>query len=121
MNSIFDYLRTLKFDDDIKLISLLIGVIGIFFALRNQYLTRVTHAERSTFEMIDKLYNLCHTIEKTLLDDWRLSHMFCMGKDEYLKRRFDIEKSMESDSEKTKYKYKEFHYTIHLLLIYEQV
>jgi hypothetical protein len=54
----------------------LAGAIGVVITLS---LTWLTHRQRVTFEMIDRLYSLCHTLEGHLLTEWRLSHLFCVG------------------------------------------
>ncbi len=96
-----------------------IGAIGVFFAL---IMTYRTHAERATFEMIDRLYSLCHTLEAHALRDWYLAHLFCIGVTEYEQVKGRIKQQAHGDPSKlAEYLVKEKLYAIHVFVIYEQV
>jgi hypothetical protein len=92
--------------------------VGVVAAL---LLTWLTHMERADFEMIDRLYALCYTLEAHVLKNWFLAHLFCIGVEEYqlLKKRI-IEK-LTDPSLYSEYIVKEKLFAIHIILIYEQV
>jgi len=100
-----------------------VGVIGALFALS---LTWRTHAERATFEMIDRLYTLCHTLEGHALRDWYLAHLFCVGTTEYESAKKSIKESIQKRVEKepglaAEYLVKEKLFATHVFISYEQV
>jgi hypothetical protein len=57
-----------------------IAAVGILASL---FGTWWTHQKRSTFDMIDGIYALCHRLHDQLHRDWCLSHLFCIGEDVY--------------------------------------
>jgi hypothetical protein len=113
--------------NDIEFWLKVLGVIGGLFAL---ILTWRTHAERATFEMIDRLYSLCHVLENHALANWHMAHLFCIskdrskgeGKDEYecfkerIKNQVDGNEKMRSEL-----MVKEKLFAIHIFIVYEQV
>ncbi len=94
-----------------------IGAIGVIFAL---LMTWRTHAERATFEMIDRLYTLCHTLESHLLKDWRLAHLFCIGDEDYHRTKQRVAEGLSPDA-LHEYQVKEKIFIVHICIIYEQV
>jgi hypothetical protein len=60
----------------IKVITLVGAVVALFLTWR-------THAERARFEMIDRVYSVCQTLEAHALRDGFLAHLFCIGIEEY--------------------------------------
>lgn len=88
-----------------------------------------THQQRSTFEMIDRLYSLCHILQSHMLHEWRLSHLFCIGDHVYYdtKRRIaeDVQRVLATpkttDDELQKLIVEEQQFAIHIFVIYEQV
>jgi hypothetical protein len=96
-----------------------VGAVAVIFAL---LLTWRTHAERTTFEMIDRLYSLCHTLEAHALRDWHLSHLLCIGGEEYEQVKGRIKLLAHTDPSKLpEYLVKERFFAIHVFVIYEQV
>ena len=88
-----------------------------------------THQQRSTFEMIDRLYSLCHTLQNHMLHEWRLSHLFCISAEVYddTSRRIaaDVARVAKTptkeDDELEKLIVEEQQLAIHIFVIYEQV
>lgn len=79
-----------------------------------------THHQRATFEMIDRMYSLCHTVHGHLLKDWRLMHLFIIGNDPYSTSCERIKNSFD-EKERNELIEKERLIAIHLFVAYEQV
>jgi hypothetical protein len=95
------------------------GVIGALAALT---LTWRTHAERATFDMIDRLYTLCHALEAHALRDWYLAHRFCTGTKEYESVKEHIKEQAAKEPERrSEVIVKEKLFAIHVFISYEQV
>lgn len=95
----------------------IIGAFGITVGL---LLNWRTHSERTTFEMIDRLYSLCHTLESHLLREWRLSHLFCIGKADYKLTKERVTEGLSLD-ERKQFSVKEQLLAVHIFIVYEQV
>ena len=108
-------------DSLLKIFGAATGVVGLFLALRNQYLTLITHKERATFDMVDKMYSLCYTVQGQLFSNWKLSHLYCIGIDEYQRRVNAIKSTLGDQTEKTSLIQLELNLVIQLLVSYEQV
>jgi hypothetical protein len=82
-----------------------------------------THHQRATFEMIDRMYALCHTIHGHLMNDWRLMHIFTIDKDAYDASCAHITASLAKDNQTdfNELLEKERLLAIHLFIAYEQV
>jgi hypothetical protein len=80
-----------------------------------------THRQKSTFEMIDKLYSLCHILQNHMLHEWRLSHLFCIGSDIYEQTVQQIGSGSLHERVKAKLGVEERQFAIHIFVIYEQV
>lgn len=95
------------------------GVVGAVVAL---LLNWRAHAERASFEMIDRLYALCHTLEADLMKEWYLAHLFCIGDGEYsiVKSKIQVQVARES-ARFPELLIKEKLFAIQIFLIYEQV
>jgi hypothetical protein len=102
---------------DIELYAKIIGIFGVILAL---LLNWRAHAERSTFDMIDKMYSLCHTLESHLLKEWYLSHLFCIDDDEYYKTKTIIAKKVKEEQIE-ELQIKERLFAIHVFIVFEQV
>jgi hypothetical protein len=111
-----DWLRMLT-REQWDLILKVLGTVGITLGL---FLNWRTHSERSTFEMIDRLYSLCHTLEAHLLRDWRLSHLFCIGREDYERVKARVAEGVKAD-ERGQLLIREQLFAIHVFIIYEQV
>jgi hypothetical protein len=99
-----------------------IKVVGAIAVVTALLLTWRTHAERATFEMIDRLYSLCHALESHALRDWYLAHLFCIGAEEYEQVKGRIKQQVQADPSKLpEYLIKEKLFAIHVFVIYEQV
>ena len=96
-------------------------VLGGVGALIGLTLAWRAHADRSTFEMIDRLYTLCHTLQSYPLKDWRLAHLFSIGRDEYHRVTARIRQQLLDERELAEYRVKERQYAIHIFVVYEQV
>jgi hypothetical protein len=97
----------------------LVGGLAAVFALAA---TWRSHSERSTFEMIDKLYTLCHALVAHAMRDYYLSHMFAIGDKEYDEVKAAIQERITTDRAAiAEYRIKEKLFAIHVFIIYEQV
>jgi len=85
------------------------------------FLTWWTHRQRSTFEMIDRLYSLCHILQSHMLHEWRISHLFCIGTDVYLETTRRIRSSVTDEAVKAELGVEERQFAIHIFVIYEQI
>jgi hypothetical protein len=97
-----------------------IGIISAFTA------TVLTHIQRNTFEMIDRVYGQCHALQGRILDEWRLSHMYCIGELTYADMTKRIEASLHAESAneqqvRERLQVLERDYAIHIFVVYEQV
>jgi hypothetical protein len=97
-----------------------IGIIVGFVA------TVLTHNQRNTFEMIDRVYGQCHALQGRMLDEWQLSHMYCIGLPTYADVAKRIEASLPPESEnadliRDRLRVLERDYAIHIFVVYEQV
>ena len=83
-------------------------------------LTWLTHAQRSNFDMIDRMYSLCHTLEGHVLKEWRVGHLFAITQAEYesVKRRIEVH-TQDADVDELLVKEKLF--AVHIFVVYEQV
>src|SRR5580658_8515264 len=97
-----------------------IKMAGSVLALTALFLTWRTHSERTTFEMIYRVYSLCHTLENHLLRDWQLSHLFCIRREDYERTKECIRASV-NPLELPQLRVKEQLFAIHVFIIYEQV
>ena len=105
--------------DDIEFWLKVLAVIGGLGAL---LLTWRTHAQRATFEMIDRLYSLCHVLESHALATWQLTHLFCIGKEEYEWVKGRIAQGIAGNANLcSELIVKEKLYAIHIFVVYEQV
>jgi hypothetical protein len=96
-----------------------LGVVGALVALT---LTWRAHAERTTFEMIERLYALWYSLQSEACRDWYLAHLLCIGTEEYDRVTNRIRQQLGQDTGKQgEYLIKERLFVIHILMIYEQV
>jgi hypothetical protein len=95
-----------------------IAAVGIPVGL---ILTWWTHSQRSTFEMIDRLYSLCHTLQGHALREWRLSHLYCIGPDVYEQTKQRIAAGTSDPLDRVRLSVEEREFAIHILVTYEQV
>jgi hypothetical protein len=95
-----------------------IAAVGIPIGL---ILTWWTHSQRSTFEMIDRLYSLCHTLQGHALREWRLSHLYCIGSDLYDETRNQVQAGITDPQDRIRLSVEEREFAIHILVTYEQV
>lgn len=100
-----------------ELILQVLGAVGIITAL---FLTWRTHAERATFEMIDRLYTLGHELHLTVVKDWRLAHLKAVRASDYEKTKAIVSAGL-SDEQKSEYAVKELMLAIHIFNVYEHV
>jgi hypothetical protein len=97
-----------------------IGVIVGFVA------TVLTHNQRNTFEMIDRVYGQCHALQARILQEWQLSHMYCIGMPTYtdVAKRIKASLPAEADDDqriRERLRVLERNYAIHIFVVYEQV
>jgi hypothetical protein len=97
-----------------------IGIIIGFVA------TVLTHNQRNTFEMIDRVYGQCHALQGRILEEWQLSHMYCIGKLTYANVAKRIEASLHAEPAneqrvRERLQVLERDYAIHIFVVYEQV
>ena len=95
--------------------TLFLTAIGIIVSLLG---TWWTHQQRATFDMIDGIYGLCHTLHGHLRNEWRLSHLFCIGDEVYYETRDRIAKS--PNLPKDELQVKERLFAVQVFIIYEQ-
>jgi hypothetical protein len=96
-----------------------VGGIGVLIALT---LTWRTHTERATFDMIDRLYTLCHALETHALRDWYLAHLFCVGAKEYESVKEHVKELAAREPQRVpEFIVKEKLFAIHVFISYEQV
>jgi hypothetical protein len=100
-----------------------VAAIGIIIAFAA---TVLTHNQRNTFEMIDRVYGQCHALQGRILDEWRLSHMYCIGDLTYADMTKRIEASLHAEPAngqcvREELQVLERDYAIHILVVYEQV
>jgi hypothetical protein len=97
-------------------------VLGGFGVLLAVLLTWWTHAQRATFEMIDKLYSLCHVLVNHALATWQLAHLFYIGEKEYESVKERIRDRVAGDEKLcSELIVKEKLYAIHTFIVYEQI
>jgi hypothetical protein len=103
-------------------------LLGAIIALIAISLTWLTHRQRVTFEMIDRLYSLCHTLEGLLMKEPRLSHLFCIGADDRsiyddtVKRiAATIDGKPDADATRSELAIAERLFAVHTLIAFEQV
>ena len=94
-----------------------IAAIGIPFTLS---MTWWTHRQRSMFEMIDRLYSLCHTLQGHMLHEWRLSHLFCIGGSAYAEAVEKIATDASTKADRSKLIVEERQFAIHIFVVFEQ-
>jgi hypothetical protein len=96
-----------------------VGGIGVLIALT---LTWRTHTERATFDMIDRLYTLCHALETHALRNWYLAHLFCVGAKEYESVKEHVKELAAREPQRVpEFIVKEKLFAIHVFISYEQV
>jgi hypothetical protein len=95
-----------------------IGAVGIPITLG---ITWWAHRQRTTFEMVDRLYSLCHILQGHMLHEWRLSHLFCISDVAYSNTVERIAAATQSAEERSKLIVEEQQLAIHMFVIYEQV
>jgi len=95
-----------------------IAAAGILITLS---FTWRSHQQRTTFEMIDRLYSLCHTLQGHMLHEWRLSHLFCIGGAVYedTKARIASDRCLKDDLNKLIVEERQF--ANQIFVMYEQV
>jgi len=103
--------------DIVELVLKVFGAIGVIIAL---FLTWRTHAERATFEMIDRLYALGHELHLTVIKDWRLAHLKSIKAEDYEQMKALVSAGLK-DAQKSEYLVKERMLAIHIFNVYEQV
>jgi hypothetical protein len=97
-------------------------VFSVPAALIALIVTWRTHADRATFEMIDRLYTLCHALEAHALREWYLAHLFCVGEQEYGLVRARIRQQAAAEPARCpEFLIKEKLFAIHVFIIYEQI
>jgi hypothetical protein len=82
--------------------------------------TILTHSQRNTFEMIDRVYAQCHALQVRILDNWLLSHLYCIGGPTYDAVAARIKAKVSADC-KEKMQVLELNYAIHIFVVYEQI
>jgi hypothetical protein len=105
-------------DFDIEFWLKLVGGLAALIALAA---TWRTHSERSTFEMIDKLYTLCHALVAHAMRDPFLSHLFAITNKEYEEVKVAIQNNIKPETPISEYRIKEKLFAIHEFIIFEQV
>jgi hypothetical protein len=108
----------LPYPVDWELTAKAIAAVGIPIGL---ILTWWTHSQSSTFEMIDRLYSLCHTLQGHALREWRLSHLYCIGPDLYEQTKQRIAAGTSDPLDRVRLSVEEREFAIHILVTYEQV
>lgn len=103
-------------------------LLGAIVALIAISLTWLTHRQRVTFEMIDRLYSLCHTLEGLLMKEPRLSHLFCVGAgdrsiytDTVRRIAASVDTTKDADATRSELAVVERLFAIHTLIAFEQV
>lgn len=95
---------------------------GILFAIGALVIAWLTHAQRSFFDMIDRLYALPQALEANLLREWYLAHLWCVGAEEYARVKGAIRDQIATDhAELQVYRIREKLFAIQVFLLYEQV
>lgn len=100
-------------DDCLKVGGAIVALGTIWVAWRG-------HEERAMFDMIDRLYSLCHTLEAHLLTDWQLSHLFAITPGEYERVKKLIQSSVTAEN-RAMLKVRERLFAIHVFIVYEQI
>jgi len=97
-------------------------VFTVLAALVAMVVTWRTHADRTTFEMIDRLYTLCHALEAHALRDWYLAHLYCIGAGEYEVVKARIRHPAAAEPARwPEFLVKEKLFAIHVFIVYEQI
>jgi hypothetical protein len=97
-------------------------VIGSFAVIVALFLTWRTHSQRATFDMIDRLYSLCHILHAHLFANWQLAHLFCVGVEDYSRTKRMIENRMAGEvTDNNEWRIKEKLFATHVFIAYEQV
>jgi hypothetical protein len=100
-----------------------VAAIGILVGLTA---TVLTHNQRNTFEMIDRVYGQCHALQGRILAEWQLSHMYCIGIQAYSAVVQRIQASLPAKGDdlqriRERLQVLERNYAIHIFVVYEQV
>ena len=94
------------------------GAIAIPFTLA---IAIRTHRERATFEMIDRMYALCHGVQDHVQKQWLIGHLHCIGKPAYDRAVAQIKKHPLSEDKKMQLRIEERQFVIRILMVYEQI
>jgi hypothetical protein len=106
----------------IEAADLIVKIAAGVIAVGALYATWKSHLDRATFDMIDKLYSLCHTLESHALKEWKVSHLFCVGMAEYNSVKARIMHAPGNEPElQPEFIVKEKLFAIHIFISYEQV
>lgn len=101
---------------------LLLKILAGVALIPTLFFTWWTHRQRSTFDMIDGLYSLCHILQNHMLQEWRLSHLFCIGVDIYETTKREIAAATVQDEDaRRRLAVMERQFAVHIFVIYEQV
>lgn len=96
----------------------IVAAVGIVSLL----VTWLTHQQRAIFDMIDDVYSLCHKLHGHLLNEWRLTHLFCIDRTGYTHARTRIESTLDHTDVQSLNQLieKERLFAIHVFIVYEQ-
>src|ERR1043165_2484608 len=70
----------------LDLVLRIVTAVTIPIAVWSLRTTWRTHLERSTFEMDDRMYSLCHILQDHVQRDWRGAHLHFIRKIHYLRK-----------------------------------
>jgi len=109
----------------LDLVLRIVTAVTIPIAVWSLRTTWRTHLERSTFEMVDRMYSLCHILQDHVQRDWRVAHLHCIGKVPYYRTAAIIKKRCSSGGRNetgvSDGRIAERQFVIRILMVYEQI
>ena len=99
-----------------------LGVLAIPIGIVAFTLSWRAHQERSSFEMVDKMYSLCHLVQDHVQKAWYLAHLHCIDANTYHRTAELIRaRTREDKDNQAKYRVEERQLAIRILMVYEQI
>jgi hypothetical protein len=103
------------------LILKVVGLIAIPIGIVAFRLSWRAHQERSSFDMVDKMYSLCHLLQDHVQKTSYLAHLHCIDARTYYRTVDLIRSQTDIVKGNTKYRVEERQFAIRILMVYEQI
>jgi hypothetical protein len=99
----------------------IIAVVTVFAVVLTLVWTAWSYARQATSEMIDRMYSLCHSLQRDALREWCVSHLYCIGYAEYEGVKDKVLKMATEPGRYPEYLIKERLFAIQIFTVYEQI